>query len=350
MNQNMLIQYLRNNNTEEQFFSELSKKYTTPEELTSCLRSMDPDRLHQLSMTTYHMLTDDPPVMAMNYDLEENSPLRTVRIFKHWRFVPAIEHSHDHFEIDYVLEGTCEHRINQQVHEMKAGDLCFLSPASRHSITTNPDTVLLCILISRSTIENLFSNALGGSDVISEFLQNSFFLKDYASHLIFHTEGDDEIRDQILNMFMEEFQVDEYADRIVSHMAVVFLIKIIRKYKKMAEGPAPHRSANGDTSRILRYIQENYATASLGEVAQMLNYSIPYCSKYIKLYTGQSFTELQKRIRFQKATDFLLNTSMSVERISERIGYANPENFMRMFKKEYGVSPTQFRTGSRNKV
>ncbi|HIS30396.1 MAG TPA: AraC family transcriptional regulator [Candidatus Limivivens intestinipullorum] len=52
----------------------------------------------------------------------------------------------------------------------------------------------------------------------------------------------------------------------------------------------------------------------------MLEISVPYCSKYIKE-----------------------TTSYSVQHISSLLGYENPENFIRAFKKEYGVSPSQFR-------
>lgn len=347
MNRDMLLKYLESYNSAELFYRSYQEKRKDPEQLQAFLESLDRERTLQKGYMLPEFMPEKIPTQRMNTDDSDGTNQRNVRLIRHNRYAPAFDHNHDFFEIIYVLRGTCEHRIAQQTRLMREGDLCLLSPSSCHSIYAEGDSLIIKILISSNTIENLFSNALQGKDVVSDFLRNAIFLKDYASHLIFHTDGDEEIRDQILDMFMEEFQADEYADRIITNMVMIFFIKIVRKYKRTAESPAPSRPTYSDTSRILQYIQENYATASLAELAEMLNYSVPYCSKYIKSYTGHSFSQLQKRIRFQKATDYLLNTGMSIERISERIGYANPENFMRMFKKEYGISPTQFRSSHR---
>ena len=225
----------------------------------------------------------------------------------------------------------------------------MVSPAFQHSISTG-SCLALDLMVHPYTIENLLSNSLPGKDPISDFLRNGVFLKNFSSQLTLHTGGDEEIISQIFDMFIEEFQSDEYVDPILNHMMIMFLIRLTRKYKKTAESPVTTRTAPTDTARILRYMQENYATASLGELAQILNYSVPYCSKYIKSYLGQSFSQLQKQIRFQKATDYLINTDLSVDKISERIGYANPENFMRTFKKEFGVSPTRYRLINRGGI
>jgi AraC-like DNA-binding protein/quercetin dioxygenase-like cupin family protein len=354
MNHSMLIQYFEEYTSSELFYrscqehglgiSEILTKLKSPQ-----YRALAPNCCN-LPEITKDMQERQIPQLQMNTAVSNGAGRRSVRLVKHDRYAPALLHTHDYFEILYVVQGACIQQIGQQTQQLKQGDLCLLSPAACHSTFARADDILIHILISPRIIEDFFTNALRGRNAVSDFLRNALFLKDYASYLTFQTTGDDELLHQILDMFLEEFQMDEYADGIIASMLKVFFIKLVRKYKRTVKSPAFAPPVYAKTSDILQYIHENYATASLSELSKMLNYSIPYCSKYIKICTGYSFSQIQKRVRAQKAVDYLLHTDMSVERISELVGYTNPENFMRMFKKAYGISPAQYRGRYREEV
>ena len=47
------------------------------------------------------------------------------------------------------------------------------------------------------------------------------------------------------------------------------------------------------------------------------------------------------------AYELLRTKDLSVTEISERLGYAHPSSFIRMFKKIHGVTPTLYREQSR---
>lgn len=348
MNQDMLYKYLDNLSPAEQFYQMYQKMKEDPEQFRRFLATLTPEALSSEGYLIPEFQTKEPVVLQLNH-AETTANCRSVRLVKLSRYMPPFLHSHDFFEIIYILRGSCEHKFGHQTQTLSTGDLCMISPAFQHSISTG-SCLALDLMVHPYTIENLLSNSLPGKDPISDFLRNGVFLKNFSSQLTLHTGGDEETSSQIFDMFIEEFQSDEYADPILNHMMIIFLIRLTRKYKKTAESLVTTRTAPIDTARILRYMLENYATASLGELAQILNYSVPYCSKYIKSYLGQSFSQLQKQIRFQKATNYLINTDLSVDKISERIGYANPENFMRTFKKEFGVSPTRYRLINRGGI
>lgn len=343
MNQDMLISYLEEFNPAELFYYTCLEESADPKAAFQTLEAAD-QKIIRKNCGVFPESEDSPiPRMVLNAGSAAGSGRRTVRLSKLCRFVPAALHTHDFFEMIYVLKGTCVHTIDGKHCPLTEGDLCLLSPCTCHSVYADGDTLAVSLCISSSIIENLFISALREKDMVSDFLRSALFLKDFSSCLLFHTLGDEDVRSQILEMYMEEFQDDEYADYMITSMLMVFFLKIVRKYKRTVESPAFNPPVYEKTSHILRYMQENYATASLADLSDMLNYSIPYCSKYIKSCTGYSFSQLQQRIRCEKASAYLLNTDMSVEKISEKIGYANPENFMRMFKKICGISPSQFR-------
>ena len=85
------------------------------------------------------------------------------------------------------------------------------------------------------------------------------------------------------------------------------------------------------------------ASITLEELARHLHYTVPYCSRYVKKLFGCTFSQLLNQIRFQKAHLFLKNSSLTVNQISKMLGYENPENFMRAFKKIHKMTPSQYR-------
>ena len=108
-------------------------------------------------------------------------------------------------------------------------------------------------------------------------------------------------------------------------------------------------SDSGDErlNEILSFIRTNYTTVTLEELSGKFYLSKPYLSKYIKNKAGNSFGEILKNIRMNKAQSLLKNTNMPVENISESVGYQNVEHFNRLFKRLYGITPLAFRNNKK---
>ena len=100
---------------------------------------------------------------------------------------------------------------------------------------------------------------------------------------------------------------------------------------------------------ILNIIQENYRDVTLDMLVEKTYLSKPYLSKYIKAKSGLSFGDNVRMIRLRKAKGLLLGGNMKVEMISEAVGYPNVEHFIRIFKREYGKTPAQFRSEANHK-
>ncbi len=64
---------------------------------------------------------------------------------------------------------------------------------------------------------------------------------------------------------------------------------------------------------------------------------------------GTSFRSLQDDVKKSLATDYLTNTTLSVEQIAARLGYTEPTNFRRAFKQWTSRTPREYRlhTGKR---
>ena len=94
---------------------------------------------------------------------------------------------------------------------------------------------------------------------------------------------------------------------------------------------------------ILEFIQTNYRTVTLEELARRFYLSVPYLSKYIKEKSGKTFCDTVSEIRMQRACTLLRGETISVEKVAEKVGYPSVEHFNRQFKKRYGSTPLEYR-------
>ncbi len=97
------------------------------------------------------------------------------------------------------------------------------------------------------------------------------------------------------------------------------------------------------TVKVLRYIEENYRTGSLTEIADTLHYDIYRLSREVKRRTGKTFRELLQEKRLTQAAYFLKHTSLHVDEIGEAVGYSNLSYFHRIFQEKYGLTPKKYR-------
>jgi two-component system, response regulator YesN len=94
------------------------------------------------------------------------------------------------------------------------------------------------------------------------------------------------------------------------------------------------------------YIHKQYhKDISLDEVSKEVNISPYYFSKLFKEETGENFIEYLTNMRINKAKELLSKTDMSMKEICCHIGYSDPNYFSRLFKKNLGVTPTEYKEG-----
>lgn len=98
------------------------------------------------------------------------------------------------------------------------------------------------------------------------------------------------------------------------------------------------------TSRITSYIQANFSSElRLGSTAKEFGISPNYLSALFKNETGLSFSEYVIGKRLTYSRDLLKETSYSISEIASLCGIPDANYFSRLFKKEFYVSPKQYR-------
>lgn len=94
------------------------------------------------------------------------------------------------------------------------------------------------------------------------------------------------------------------------------------------------------------YIDGHYnKDVSLDDISRRVNISPYYFSKIFKEETGQNFIEYLTNVRIDKAKELLKDTSYTMKEICVMVGYQDPNYFSRSFKKNVGVTPTEYKEG-----
>lgn len=98
-------------------------------------------------------------------------------------------------------------------------------------------------------------------------------------------------------------------------------------------------------TRCLEYIQDHLADQSLTmeTLAGALSVSSGYLSKCFKVQVGVTPYQYIDALRMQRACQLLRGTSLRISGILQACGYVDKTNFMRKFKRQYGMTPIEYR-------
>ena len=267
----------------------------------------------------------------------------SIVVQKHNRYSPAIVHSHTFFELVYIYDGTCKQTISEQTISMKTGDFCVVPPGVDHSISVFDDSIVINIMLRRSTLHSMFYNFLNIPNKLSSFFLNNIYAKRANDYILFHSGIDPTLRESFIWMLWENMNKQEYFYHCITNTLLLVFYLLVRNYSESVQMPLFNDRMDVQRYAIIQYIQDNYRDVSLSTVAKRFHYSNEYTSRLIKDLMGMTYTEIVRTVRIERSQDFLTNTTMTVANIAEAIGYDTPEHYIRQFKKHTGITPSAFR-------
>ena len=104
--------------------------------------------------------------------------------------------------------------------------------------------------------------------------------------------------------------------------------------------------SGGVVAKAKAYINANFhKEISLDDVSREVDISPYYFSKIFKEETGENFIEYVTGIRMERAKELLLSSTLSMKEICGEVGYSDPNYFSRTFKKNVGLTPTEYKEG-----
>ncbi|MER7445075.1 AraC family transcriptional regulator [Micromonospora avicenniae] len=93
--------------------------------------------------------------------------------------------------------------------------------------------------------------------------------------------------------------------------------------------------------RAVQWIRENYNRPfRVEEVARLSGMSVPAFHKNFQAVTGLAPIQFRKNLRLQAARLLLASRPHDVTGIGHRVGYDNPSQFSREYRRQFGVPPS----------
>lgn len=139
-------------------------------------------------------------------------------------------------------------------------------------------------------------------------------------------------------------QADDYLEKPVDIEKLKAVVEKLLEGRKIAE-EASESNIEQKVHRIKRYVERNvFKKVSLEDAARVVGLNPKYLSRVFHDTAGMGFMDYKLKVKLDKAKELLNTTGSTISEISDKLGFMNPESFMRIFKKVTGKTPTKYRT------
>ena len=113
--------------------------------------------------------------------------------------------------------------------------------------------------------------------------------------------------------------------------------------EKVAQAKTPV-STDERMQKAIRYIQQNTNQhLTVGDVADYVGFSKSYFSAYFKKTLGFSVSAFILRCKLEEGRELLQYTDKSISTISEFLCFSSQSHFHTAFKKQFGMTPSEYR-------
>ncbi len=96
-------------------------------------------------------------------------------------------------------------------------------------------------------------------------------------------------------------------------------------------------------AQLRKMIRQQLATITLPDVASYFHISVPYTSDLVRQIMGKNFTVLVLEERMKESEKLLKTSNVPISKVALLSGYQEPSYFMKVFKKYFGCTPSQYR-------
>lgn len=276
---------------------------------------------------------------------------KLIAVRPHTRFAPFPRHTHNYIEIMYMCSGKTTHIINGGAPlTLNTGEMLFLNKHACHAISR---AELQDVAVNFIILPQFFDTALemlGGDNMLSRFLQSGLQTSQCAvSYLHFKVAEVLPVQNLVENMVWSIVNKQPNAYKINKTTMALLMLTLLNFTSRIDE-VQPDASNNALVTAALREIDENYQTASLSDVARKHGVSTAYISRLVKEQAGAGFTQLLQQKRLSKAAALLKTSAVPVCDIIAAVGYDNTGYFHRIFKRQFGMSPKEYRLSSSDRI
>lgn len=252
------------------------------------------------------------------------------------------------YVMTYVCQGTNHLIMHENIYDITPGCLVVIPPKTLHWYTSTPKvfyTLTFDLFFSALSLVDRYERTTAAIDINPQ----EGCLVDYAGVVQLTAEK----REWFEARFLELVALNNVPGDNNRLRMKAIVIEMIDLYLKET-----HRS---ETQRIpgifwrkiekaVQYIHEHYADPTLGnrEIARQTGFTENYLVTLFTRYIGLSTHRYINNLRVKQACMLIREDCRSFAEISESVGFSTQQTFSKVFRRETGITPSEYQQRCRN--
>ena len=254
-----------------------------------------------------------------------------------WHNTYSNLHSHEFYEIAYVISGKLNHVLNGTQDDLVMGDLRFLTLNDMHDLRYSGDCTHRDILIDKNLFEQLCQVIFGDPD----YAKNNF----PAGKAVLSSDEISEL-ESLMRKFASETSIDK--KRFIGFEAVIKVLK------KLIASQNTQEETFSELPQVLKDILCKFNSplrlkSSVTDIINKTGYNPSYVSRLFKKYMGENLSDYLKNLRLKHVAYYLKTTDLSLREIADIVGIESLSYLNSIFKKKYSMPPMQYRKAHNEK-
>ena len=240
-------------------------------------------------------------------------------------------HFHDSYEIYYLLSGNRRYLVKNDLFDVYPGDLVLVPNMTIHRTLNIPG----------EQNEKYHSRYLLSPSI--DMIPDIFLPLFEHHHYRIPKEQQPAIMACFSDIAFNSKHQDCYCD-IANQANLIKILTILARHNFSDSGTQAVSKTDIMMRQAASYIKENCdKVLTLQSVADHFEISREYFSTTFKSSTGFGFNDYLNQMRVSKASTLLLSTNLSIAEISKLCGFNDSNYFANVFRKNLGLTPSQFR-------
>lgn len=253
--------------------------------------------------------------------------------------VGEIQDAMDSYIIALVLDGTCHVRYNDKEMVLQKGDLLVYPPGFPLLCTAISPTYQTYVLVVDS---DYISETPVGEEML-EVAYIPFMSREFPRMTLTAPQAEAMLcLFDLIHQYLR--QEHPYKEEALLSLLSLFVLEL-RGIEEHGEGK-PYKATYTDYVffNFMHLLRENYrAEHNLPFYASQLGITTTYLSRIVKGKTGATVIDIINYALYADACRLLFTTSESIVQIADKLHFADAPSFCKFFKRQRGLSPTQYR-------
>lgn len=255
-------------------------------------------------------------------------------------------HTHEFYEITYVLSGNLYMQIEDKIYIFSSGDCCICNQNIRHAERNDSDCEFLLIMMQTDFFKDFLrlDNSFNAHPLLTRFIHED--KKEFATlYALQHTQAFYDYNLSLINNILKDITEKLPGNRLSALSKLSLLLSRFQRedFYETTLHQATFSQKEDLFIQISLFLESNNGNVSRTALEKHIGYNGDYLTRIIKEFTGMNFIEYTQEFSLQEAKRRLLTTNETIGDISLSLGYSNRTYFNKLFKKKYGMPPKKFR-------